>query len=101
MILLRFKFLVVSLLLVGCGDAITLTEAERAACDQKISELLGRKAVGEDVSYHVRTTNGTKTARIVYQPTSDFPGAQCDLLEGKIVSITKFEQIFPAPGEKI
>ena len=87
--------------LVGCGDAITLTQAERATCDKKVNELLGRKAVGEDVAYHVRTTNGTKSARVIYSETSNFPGVQCDLVEGKIMNITKFERIFSVSGEKI
>ncbi|EFL88077.1 lipoprotein [Ahrensia sp. R2A130] len=90
-----------ALLLTGCGDAVTVTAEERSACDEKVKELFGRAGVGEQVGYHVRTTNGTKTARLIYQQTTDFPGAQCDLLEGKVVSVVKFEQIFPTPGDKI
>ena len=87
--------------MVGCGDALTVNAKERAMCDAKVSELSGRKAVGEEAGYHVNNHNGTKSVRLIYQETSDFPGMQCDLVEGKVSSIVRFEAVFPAKGQKI
>ena len=84
-------------LLAGCGEMLTVTEAERGACDSKVAELTGRRAVGESSAISIHNRNGVKSIRLIYPQTSDFPAVQCDLTAGEVISIVKFETLFPVP----
>jgi len=84
-----------SLMLSACGDILSVSEAERQACDKKVADLTGRKAVGEEVFPTVHNHNGTKSIRLIYKSTTNFPGVQCDMVAGKVTQILSFQQIYP------
>lgn len=88
-------------LLSACENALSVTEAEWAACDEKVTELLNVEAKGKGSLLNLRNTNGTKSIRILYQDLAPNLGVQCDLVAGKVVSVVEFKQLFPNRGDPV